>query len=88
MLDEPEDVDEAAAVERRIPPINGNAGAAADPRGADPTELLPLSLSGVLRFPDCDDALPNVSELMVGSDMAALRRGGKEDARSNRDQYG
>ena len=80
--------DEAAVAERRKPPINGNAGAATDPRCADPAELPPLSLSGVLRFPDCEDALPNVSELMVGSDMAALRRVGKEDARSNRDQYG
>ena len=58
--------------------MNGNAGEAAEPRGIeDPPGLLAPSLSGVPNVPECEDRLPKVSELMEGSDIAALRREGR-----------
>ena len=57
-------------------PMKGNAGTAIalDGPGATPELLLPSPLSGV---PETEDRLPKVSELMVGSDIAALRREGR-----------
>ena len=52
--------------------MNGNAGTATALEGPEDTPgLLFPSLSGV---PEMEDRLPKVSELMEGSDIAALRR--------------